>query len=183
MRRALVATTVTATLLLAGCSDGNPPEPGARGTTPAGTTSQGKGTTGTPGATSPGPAATSPNPGGGSGSPQPTGTFPTAAPLDASIDKTCVQRGVGSDLQGLTVHVQAGDTVVYLTFYSDGRSASNDPSLGGGGGGAADGSGTFRRTWVVPATAPLGKARVVASSGNAGAQFPFTVIDPGQACP
>lgn len=184
MKRTLTGTVLAAVVLLAGCGS-NAPEPVGGGTTPPGAATSSPGTgTSTPGAATPLPGATTPGGAiGGSVAPQPTGTIPTAAPLDATLDKTCVQRGVASDPQGLAVHVKPGAGVSYMTFYSDGSSAQTEPPPGGGGGGLADATGTFRRTWVVPATAPLGTARVVVASENAGAQLPFTVIDVGQPCP
>ncbi len=182
MRRSLIATALAATLLLAGCSNGSQPGPGAAGTTPASTSSPAGGT-GSPGASSPGATAVSPKPGG-----SPTGgtIAPTVSPtLPATLDKTCVQRGVAADRQGLTVQTKKDAGVVYLTMYSDGSSASSNPALasGGAGAGEADAGGRYRVSWVVPAAAPLGEANLVVASGGAGARLPFVVVEAGQPCP
>ena len=186
MRRTLLVAAIVA-LMASGCSSRVALQPGAAGTTPGGTISprpsNGAVSPTTTTVPKPGTGTAKKSPGGAT--PTPTGTQGVTQPLDATLDKPCVHRGVATDLQGLTIHTNPDVGVGYVTRYSDGSSAASDPALAGGGqgGGFTDSSGTFRATWVVPAAAPLGEATVLIGSENKAAFPTFIVVAAGQACP
>lgn len=167
---------LAALLVLAACG-GGPPGPSAdRTPTPTPPTS------GSPSPTissEPGPTGkATPTSKPPNGSPKPTATGTPEFAATGSLDKACVHRGVATDMQGLTVKTLPKDPVGYVTTYSDGSSNFEHPEWGnaGRGGGFADDSGTFRETWIVPATAPTGTAvvRVIARGGTI--DLPFRVV-------
>lgn len=147
---------------------------------------------------SPSVASSRPNvepPGGIPTVPTPNGTLggstPAPVPLGTSADgrlvlgRVCVHRGSTSEQQTLTVTASAGETVGYSTYYADYSSELNRPDYTTGFGyGQAGPDGTFRASWVVPATATPGRAtvQVVAAGIEDGASAGFDVVRQGQAC-
>jgi len=148
---------------------------------------------------SPQPTASSPSPSASSSSPRPGGTpttRTTATPgttttggsgqHTARLDRGCVRSGVASDEQGITITTSAGGPASYYSFYSDGSSVQEHPEFGaeGQGGGFADGSGTFRDTWTVPAGAPLGRAlvRVTVAGRRTPIDLAFKIVAASATC-
>lgn len=183
-RRALLVVLAVVALTLAAC--------GGRSALRAGSTPTPSGT-GTPNATrtSPLPAVTARPPSFGattgpdaklpSSSPRPRATA-SGGGSTASLDKTCVRRGV--DTQGITIRTKPKGPAGYNTLYSDGSHAADGTSnyRTGYGGGFADDSGTWRQTWVVADNAPTGIAVVRAVSQDGPMDLSFRIVAQNQSC-
>jgi len=178
------AALLLAALALVACGSSTSQRPGATGSSPsvAGST--------------PARPSGSASPAGGSSSPssKPTATAsprksasPTFGPSSAKLDKACVRRGDHDDRQGITIKTDPGGPASYQTVYSDGSSIIERPdySSGGQNGGFADSSGTYRDTWVVPPSAPLGRAtvRAVVAGRSGTIDLPFTIVASSSSCP
>ncbi len=146
-----------------------------------------------PGVTQPGGSAAQPGAAaGGKGSATTTPNTPiTPAPpgpqqtATGTIDRPCVHRGA-SEPQGITVHMTSNSTVGYDTVYSDNSTEmSNKTYKTGYGYGKSDGNGTYHTTWVVPPTAPLGKATVyvLTSADKPPLPLPFNIVAATEKCP
>jgi hypothetical protein len=102
------------------------------------------------------------------------------------LERNCVHRGDADEPQTLTVDSAPGETVGYSTYYSDYSSELNRPDYTTGFGyGPAGPDGKYRATWVVPPTAPPGRAtvQVVATDMEDTESASFIVVEQGQACP
>ena len=178
------AAFVLAAVALVACGSSTSQRPGATGSSPS-----------IAGSTPAHPSA-SQSPTGGSGSPsrKPTATAspkksasPTFGPSSARLDKACVRRGAPDDPQGITIKTDPGGPASYQTEYSDGSTILDRPDYASGGqdGGFADSSGTYRDTWVVPATAPLGRAtvRAVVAGRSEPIYLRFTIVASSSRCP
>jgi hypothetical protein len=170
-------------LALAGCSSGTSKRPRASSPSPS-----------ISGSTPARPSGTASPTGGSRTSPRSTAkttpkksASPTFGPSSARLDKSCVHRGAQDDRQGITIKTDPGGPASYQTVYSDGSSIIDRPqySSGGQNGGFADASGTYRDTWVVPASAPLGRAtvRAVVAGRSDTIDMTFTIVGPSSSCP
>jgi len=107
-------------------------------------------------------------------------------PVTGTLDRTCVHQARASDVQGMTVHMRTNGVVAWDTVYSDNSTELTNKSYTAGyGRGKADDSGVYRATWVVPATAPLGKATVyvLTDANRPPLALPFTIVPPTGSCP
>ena len=180
--RTLVVTAVMA-VVLAGC--------GASGTRPDAAASNGRSPSSSPSpAQTSSPRPTIPHPTPGSTS---SGTStPPPAPLGTSeggrvmLGRPCVHRGDPAEPQELTVEAGPGETVGYSTYYSDYSSELDRPDYTTGHGyGEAGPDRRFGASWVVPATATLGRAtvQVVATDMSDPQSVSFDLVAQGAPCP
>lgn len=89
-------------------------------------------------------------------------------------------------MQGFTAHLAARAAIGYDTIYSDNSNELMNPSYKTGYGyGKSDDSGTYHASWIVPATAPPGTAKLyVLYAGNKPAiELPFTIVTETGKCP
>ena len=116
-------------------------------------------------------------------SPQAPGPEVTAT---AKLDRTCVHKGLATDVQGVTVQMAARAPVAYESVYSDNSTEMTNKSYTTGHGyGKADDKGVYRATWVVPGSAPPGKANVYVlySANKQPITLPFTIVPLTGSCP
>jgi len=88
-------------------------------------------------------------------------------------------------MQELTVVAGPGETVGYDTYYADYSSDLNRPDYTTGhGSGVAGPDGRFRASWVVPATATVGRAtvRVIATDMPDAQEASFIVQKKDEPC-
>ena len=199
---ALVIVAVVPLLVACGGGSKRPKVLAKAGTTttvapgdPTATTTTIPGSPASPGATQPGSKpGQAPNGGPAGGGNGAAGGPTTTAiaqpgppqPTTGQIDRTCVHKGAVTEPQGLTVHMTTNSAVGYETVYSDNSTEVNNKSYKAGYGyGKSGPDGVYRATWVVPGTAPLGKATVyvLTTADKPPLQLPFDIVPVGAKCP
>lgn len=104
-------------------------------------------------------------------------------PVEIALEPTCVAPGGTTTL---TVDTVPRSGVLYLAYFSDGKSGASEAWGGGGyggnGGGYADESGTFVESWTITEETPAGPGRLrVLTLGDDGEEFvDFAVAKPGE---
>ena len=115
----------------------------------------------------------------------PASTTTTIGRLEGTVSPPCAHPGTKVTLT--ITGAQPKAYVIFDTVYSDGTDHASSHYPTGWGKGQADGTGTFRTSWVLAATVPTGRATInMASSDGRGfheGQAGFTIEPATQACP